>query len=163
VSNPIRYRFGEEKPKGYGIVLHGPRGHLYQFMPIESFRYDTISINDIQYNDPNDVVNYLDNLQANGIDHVRIDFTGKNDPITQSLVEKYYSNNPNVAIKRYTESTKKDPILQDESNKKFAGMDFLVDNTLDSYTKFVNFVNYNEGKQFITVEQLKTILSGGTI
>ena len=42
-------------------------------------------------------------------------------------------------------------------------MQFLLDSTLDGYTKFVNFVNYSEGKQILTVDQLKAILSGQNI
>lgn len=161
VSNPIRYRFGEEKEKGYGIVLHSPKGHLYQFMPIHSFRYDTIKASDIKYSDPNDIIIYLDNLKANGIDHIRIDFNNQNDAVAQSLVEKYYANDPTVSIKRYSESdkSKKEPI-ENRIDDKYSKMGFLIDNEMDGYTKFVNFINYNEGKTFITVDQLKAILAG---
>lgn len=164
VSNPVRYRFGEEEEKGYGIVLHSPRGHLYHFCPIESFRYDTIDIRDIQYNDPSQITAYLDNLKAQGIDHVRIDFSSKNDITAQNLVEKYYANDPRVAIKRYTDSSNKEkPVIENTIDEKYSKMDFLIDPGLDSYTKFVNFVNYNEGKTILTVDQLKDILSGQDI
>ena len=161
VSNPVRYRFGEEEAKGYGIVLHSPRGHLYHFCPIESFRYDTIDIRDIHYNDPSQIIAYLDNLKAQGIDHVRIDFSSKNDLTAQNLVEKYYANDPRVAIKRYTDSsTKEKPVIENTVDEKYSKMDFLIDPSVDSYTKFVNFVNHNEGKTILTVDQLKAILSG---
>lgn len=162
VSNPIRYRFGEEEEKGYGIVLHNPtKGHLYKFMPIKSFRYDTININDIKYSDPNDVIKYLDMLQNNGIDYIRIDFSSKQDDTTQTLLEKYYSNNPTISIKRYTPPTEKQKIEEEAiSYNRFKGLEFLVDNTLDSYSKFVQFINHNEGENFITVPQLKAILAG---
>lgn len=162
VSNPVRYRFGEEEEKGYAIVLHSPMGHLYHFCPISSFRYDTIDISSIAYNDPSQIISYLDNLKAQGIDYVRIDFSSKNDITAQNLVEKYYTNDPRVSIKRYSDSsstvTKKEIVA--EVDDKYSKMDFLVDNSIDSYTKFVNFVNYNEGKNIITVDQLKAILSG---
>jgi len=161
VSNPIRYRFGEEEEKGFAIVLYNPRGHLYKFIPIHSFRYDTINIKDITYSDPNDVVVYLDNLKANGIDYIRIDFSDKQDLNTQTLIEKHYSNDPTVSIKRYSESGKsrkpEEEIIQDE---RFEKMSFLVDNSMDGFTKFVNFVNFNEGKTILSVEQLKAILAG---
>lgn len=161
VSNPIRYRFGEEEEKGYGIVLHSPMGHLYHFCPITSFRYDTIDISSITYNEPSQIIAYLDNLKAQGIDYVRIDFSSKNDLTAQSLVEKYYANDPRVAIKRYTDSsTKEKPVIENSIDEKYSKMDFLVDPTIDSFTKFVNFVNYNEGKTILTVDQLKAILSG---
>lgn len=162
VSNPIRYRFGEEEEKGYAIVLHSPKGHMYKFMPIYSFRYDTIDINAINYTNPDQIITYLDGLKAQGIDYIRIDFSNRNDLTSQTLVEKYYSNDPTVSIKRYTETTtntSKQEVIS-EIDDKYSKMKFLVDNSIDSYTKFVNFVNYNEGKDIITVDQLKAILSG---
>jgi hypothetical protein len=161
VSNPIRYRFGEEEEKGYAIVLSSNQGHYYKFMPIESFRYDTVNINDIVYNDPNVVTAYLDNLLACGIDHVRIDFSKRNDPNTQAIVEKYYATNPNVVVKRYKADTEQSMYQQDESTiDKYREMDFLLDSSMDGYTKFVNFVNHCEGKTILTVQQLKDIISG---
>ena len=163
VSNPVRYRFGEEEEKGYAIVLQSPAGHYYKFIPIESFRYDTISVKDLESADPNYVINYLDALQANGIHHVRLDFSGFNDANLQSIVEKHYADSKTVAIKRYTESpdknTEEDQALQ-EFEDKYSKMGFLVDNSLDGYSKFVQFVNYNEGKTLITVDQLKAIIAG---
>ena len=164
VSNPIRYRFGEEEEKGYGIVLLSPAGHLYKFMPIHSFRYDTIDINQIKYSDPNDIINYLDNLKAQGIDHIRIDFSNKQDPTAQTLVEKHYANDPTIAVKRYTDTSKKANMIEEQkADERFNQMSFLMDSSLDGYTKFVNFVNYNEGKTILTVDQLKAILSGQDI
>lgn len=165
-SNPIRYRFGEEEEKGFGIVLHSPKGYLYKFIPIISFRYDTINIDQINSTDPNEIISYLDHLKANGIDYVRIDFNSRNytpDFNTQAIIEKYYANDPRVSIKRYTETSKKLDIIQEEHDSKFDQMQFLLDSTLDGYTKFVNFVNYSEGKQILTVDQLKAILSGQNI
>ena len=167
VSNPIRYRFGEEEEKGYAIVLHNSHsGHLYKFMPIHSFRYDTIDVNTITYADPDALIAYLNNLQNNGIDYIRIDFTNKNDPVTQSLVEKYYSNNPNFSIKRYTDTSSSSSKAVDNTtveDDRFKDMAFLVDKELDGYSKFVQFVNYNEGKQLLTVDMLKQIIAGGKV
>lgn len=164
VSNPIRYKFGEEEEKGYAIVLHSPGGHLYHFEPIRSFNYITINREEIKSQDPNEVIRYLDNLQANGIDHIRIDFSNVSDPITQSLIEKYSATNPNVVVKRYVEkSSSEENQYIDDIDSRFSEMEFLVDPATDPYTKFVNFVNHNEGKIILTVDQLKTILSGQAI
>lgn len=164
VSNPIRYKFGEEEEKGYAIVLHSPGGHLYHFEPIRSFNYITINREEIKSQDPNEVIRYLDNLQANGIDHIRIDFSNVSDPITQSLIEKYSATNPNVVVKRYVEksSSEENQYIED-IDSRFSEMEFLVDPATDPYTKFVNFVNHNEGKIILTVDQLKAILSGQAI
>lgn len=164
VSNPIRYKFGEEEEKGYAIVLHSPGGHLYHFEPIRSFNYITINREEIKSQDPNEVIRYLDNLQANGIDHIRIDFSNVSDPITQSLIEKYSATNPNVVVKRYVEkSSSEEDQYTEDIDSRFSEMGFLVDPATDPYTKFVNFVNHNEGKIILTVDQLKAILSGQAI
>lgn len=162
-SNPIRYRFGEEEDKGFCIVLHDRVSgyHNLQFMPIESFRYDTIDIRTLQYSDPNSVIQHLDNLLASGIDNIRIDFRELNEPTVQKIVEQYYSTNPSVAIKRYVEKNSPTVNTTEEIENKYSDLDFLLDPTLDSYSKFVQFINHNMGTQYITVERLKSVLAGG--
>ena len=160
-SNPIRYRFGEEEPKGFTIVLHNIKNnsHYMNFIPIESFRYDTIDIKTLQYSDPNLVIQYLDNLLQNGVDNIRIDFSDLNEPAVQKIIEQYYENNSNVSIKRFIEKDIPKINTTEDIKEKYSDLDFLLDPSLDGYTKFVNFINYNEGKQFITVEKLKEVLS----
>lgn len=162
-SNPIRYRFGEEEDKGFIIMLHdrATYAHSMNFIPIESFRYDTIDICQLEYSDPNMVIQYLDNLLASGIDNIRIDFSNLNEPATQKIIEQYYTNNPNVAIKRYVNKDTPSVNTTEEIQSKYSDLDFLLDPTIDSYTKFVNFINHNMGSQYITVERLKSVLSGG--
>lgn len=164
-SNPIRDRFGEEEDKGFNIVLHDrfSNYHSINFIPIESFRYDTIDIRDLQYSEPNVVIQHLDNLLTSGIDNIRIDFSELNEPTIQKIIEQYYENNPNVAIKRYVEKNTPKVNTTEDIEAKYSDLDFLLDPSLDGYTKFVNFINHNEGKQYITVEKLKQILSGGAI
>ena len=164
-SNPIRYRFGEEEEKGFNIVLHDKTSgiHYMNFIPIESFRYDTIDIKSLQYSDPNAVIVYLDGLLANGIHNIRIDFSNLNEPSIQKIIEQYYENNPNVAIKRYIDKSIPQVNTTEEIEQKYSDLSFLLDISLDEYTKFVNFINHNEGKQFITVEKLKSILSGAEL
>lgn len=162
-SNPIRYKFGEEEEKGFAIVLHDKmtNAHSMNFIPIESFRYDTLDIRQLEYADPNAVIRHLDNLLISGIDNIRVDFSGLNEPATQKIIEQYYTNNPNVAIKRYVEKDSPQVNTTEEIKSKYSELDFLLDPTLDSYTKFVNFINYNMGSQYITVDKLKSVLSGG--
>lgn len=162
-SNPIRYRFGEEEDKGFVIILHdkGTNAHSMNFIPIQSFRYDTIDIRQLEYSDPNSVIQYLNGLLASGVDNIRIDFSGLNEPATQKIIEQYYSNNPNIAIKRYVDKETPKVNTTEEIKNKYADLDFLLDPTLDSYTKFVNFINHNMGSQYITVERLKSVLAGG--
>ena len=162
-SNPIRYKFGEEEEKGFLIVLHDKTNnyHSTNFIPIQSFRYDTIDITTLEYTDPNTVIEYLNQLQANGIDNIRVDFSNLNEPATQKIIEQYYSNNPGVVIKRYVDKQQPSVNTTDEIKSKYSALDFLLDPNMDGYTKFVNFINYNEGSNYITVDRLKSVLSGG--
>jgi len=162
-SNPIRYRFGEEEDKGFVIVLHDriSNAHSMDFIPIESFRYDTIDIRTLEYSDPNSVIQHLDNLLINGIDNIRIDFSELNEPACQKIIEQYYSTNPAVSIKRFVEKNSPSVNTTEEIENKYSDLDFLLDPTLDEYSKFVQFINHNMGNQYITVERLKSVLSGG--
>ena len=65
-----------------------------------------------------------------------------------------------MAIKRYTETANQKDIINEEASNKYSEMEFLLDPSTDSFTKFVNFVNQSEGKVILTVQQLKDILSG---
>lgn len=160
-SNPIRYKFGEEEDKGYNIVLHDRKSHnhLITFMPIESFRYDTIDVKALNTVDPNVIVHHLDNLLANGVHNIRIDFSDINQPTLQKIVEQYYATNRNVVVKRYVDRTSPQVNTTEAIQKQYEDLGFLLDPQMDEYSKFVNFINHNEGDQFITVEKLKEILS----
>lgn len=163
-SNPIRYRFGEEEEKGFYIVIHDriTNAHNLTFLPIKSFRYDTINIKALEYTDPNQIIQHLDNLLANGIDNIRIDFGDINEPSTQKIIEQYYASNQNVVIKRYTDKSSVPEVnTTAEIEEKYSELGFLLDPSLDSYTKFVHFINHNMGQQYITVERLKEVLAGG--
>lgn len=162
-SNPIRYRFGEEEEKGFVIIIHdkASSAHSMNFIPIESFRYDTIDISTLNYADPNEVIKYLDGLMANGIDNIRIDFSRLDEPSMQKVIEQYYINNPHIAIKKYVSKEVSQVNTTDAIMEKYSGFGFLLDPNLDSYTKFVNFINQNMGSQYITVEKLKAVLAGG--
>lgn len=160
-SNPIRYKFGEEEEKGFAIVLHDKNSgyHTFNFIPIKSFRYDTIDIRTLEYNDPNKVIEYLNNLINNGIDNIRVDFSSISIPVTQKIIEQYYSNHSNVSIKRYTSSDTPKIDTTQEISDKYSDLGFLLDPSLDEYSKFVQFINHNMGSNFITIDKLKLILS----
>lgn len=160
-SNPIRYRFGEEEEKGFCIILHDRNTscHYLNFMPIKSFRYDTINIKNLEYDDPNKVIGYLDSLLQNGIDNIRIDFSGVDIPTTQKIIEQYYANNSNISIKRFVSNDGPKVNTTEEVINKYSELGFLLDPSLDEYSKFVQFINFNMGSQYITVDKLKSVLS----
>lgn len=164
VSNPIRYRFGEEDEKGFCIVLHNrfSNHHLLKFIPIESFKFITLDIDSLTYGDPKFLIDYLNNVLENECDFIRLDFSKVNDQVLQRIIEQHYINNPQVSIKRYNEKDDNPKINTTEVIKdKYAGLNFLLDPHTDQLTKFVQFVNYNMGSQYITIERLKKLLENG--
>ena len=50
--------------------------------------------------------------------------------------------------------------MTEDINDKYSNMGFLLDPSIDEYTKFVMFVNYNKGEDFITIDKLKKVLAG---
>ena len=165
VSNPIRYKFGEEEEKGFGICISSPLGHKYTFMPITSFRYDTIPLSALGTNDPDIIVKKLDELQANGIDFIRLDMSDSAikenfaTPII-NILEAKYAQNPHISlIKPSVEKSILINTTEDIMNK-YSGMDFLLDKNMSELDKFVQYINYNKGCDFITVDKLKSILNG---
>ena len=167
LSSPIRWRFGEEQDKGFAIVLldRNTYRYSYNFIPIQSFRYDTISIEDLTSNDPNEIINQLNMMIANGIDHVRLNCKGLKD-YQVAVLSKYVREHSNSNIKLFNTSigmSSNGEIISNEPSQeevnKLNDLKFLMDDRIDSITKFVMYLNYNKGDSYMTIERLKKLLS----
>ena len=161
VSNPIRYKFGEEEEKGYGILVTNSYGHCYKFIPITSFRYDTIAIRDLGLTDPDAIINHINNLQTNGIDHIRLVCTGL-DPIVTNAVSQYYNRSDGIKVEKEKASKSTDSPAVDTTQEildKYKDLGFLLDPNINEYEKLSRFINYNLGGEFITVDELRAILT----
>lgn len=161
-SSPIRYKFGEEGDKGFIILLHNldTQEHYVDFETIESFRYDTINLDSMINSDPKDIVSYLKELQDFGIDNIKVRFS--NIPVeTLNILKTYYRNNSSIVIEADNEDDYKTQALKANEDviEKYKDMDFLLDPKLSEQEKFVQFVNFNEGKDFITIDSLIKLLS----
>ena len=163
VSNPIRYKFGEEEEKGFAICISSPIGHKYEFIPITSFRYDTITLESLGTNDPDMIVKKLNDLQANGIDYIRLDMSGPKEEFATpiiNLLEMQYAQNPHVSLIKPSVNREAPVNTTEDIMNKYSGMDFLLDNKISELDKFVMYINYNKGCEFITVDKLKQVLNG---
>lgn len=164
-SSPIRFQFGEEEDKGFILLYHNlDTGHYYlHFNTVESFRYDTIEISALTnalYSDPQQVVNYVDILKASGIDHIRLICSDMPKEALDTL-KAYYKQDSCVSIRNNDAQENKPEInTSQDIMQKYAGMDFLMDPKLSDMEKFVQYINYNKGTEFITVDTLKAVLSG---
>ena len=169
VSSPIRWRFGEEQDKGYAIVLYDTitRRYDYNFRVINSYKYVTVGINDLTNTDPNEIIKYLEDLKLRGIDYIRFDCKGLY-PYQIAVLAKYIREHNNSRIKLMNANTSMNQsgelISADASPEEVSKLDsvlakMLLAPNMDEYTKFVFYLNFNEGDDYMTVDRLKKILS----
>ena len=158
---PYRWKFGEEEDKGFLLVSHDldTQLHYVQFEKIESFRYDTIYLDQLVSEDPKKIIDYINNLRmTQGIDfikvRVRVPVTGYN----KTIINNYYRNNNTTFVEfldnKEIEEQKVNKIIQE--NEKYS---YLSDNSISDFEKFVRFVNESEGYEFISVQKLNELLS----
>lgn len=156
-GSPYRWCYGEEQAKGFFILLHDLDSGYYcnHFEEIKSFRYDTVDLDKLLMTDPNDIVKYIDNLKASGIEHLRIKIRKYSDVVP--IIKDHYRNNNGIDI---ADVSRQSLSLQasEEVMDKYKDMPFLLDNNLNEYEKFVKYVNHYEGEQFITLDELMDLL-----
>lgn len=159
-SSPIRYKYGEEEPKGFLVIVHNLDTHEYypHFEEIKSFRYDTINLDHMLNDDPKNVVSYLKQLQASGIDNIRVEFTSTDNIQNIELLKNYFRNDSSIKIDADNISVVNALNQNKEIVDKYSDMGFLLDPSLSPDKKFVQYVNYKEGYEFITVDKLIEIL-----
>lgn len=156
---PIRYKFGEEEPKGYLLVAHDLNTHIHhvEFEEITSFRYDTIFIDQLISEDPKVIIDYINNLKTEqNIDFIKVKFRYEVPGNQRTIINNYYRNNSSTTIEFTNQSELKE--LEDNIANNIT-YNYLLDSSISDLERFVMYVNQNEGEQFITVEQLTSILS----
>ena len=162
-GSPYRWQFGEEEDKGFLIVLHNldTHQHYVELQTIESFRYDTINLDYMLTRDPKEVISYIDNLQNNGIDFLRVEFEDVTDTTLSNinLIKKYYRNNNRVKINATIDRNKQYIQENKEVLDKYKEYDYILDNKLNDYDKLTQYINHKKGYEYLTVDELKTILS----
>ena len=157
---PYRWKFGEEEDKGFLILVHDldTRYHYTYFKKIESFRYDTIFLDDLISNDPKDIIDYINNKQeSEGIDFIKVKVRFPVNGSDKTIINNYYRNNSKtfvefMDISEIEEKKKEEQIKQDETYS------YLFDNSISDIDKFVMYINNSEGYEFITVDKLKELL-----
>ena len=158
-GSPLRWQFGEEQTKGFLILLHNLDTQQYyvNLVEIESFRYDTINLENMINFNPDQIIDYINNLRLNGINFIKIKFDSYNDNV--AFVKKFYKNNYNVVIDATDIGFKETLKENQETNDKLKQYDYIFDNNLSPYDIFTRYVNDNKGYEFITTEELLKILS----
>lgn len=151
-GSPIRWRFGEEKEKGFLILIHNlqSRKYLVHLEPIYSFRYNTINLDDMLQSDPKFMIDYVNNLKSNGVDFIRIKFT-KNDAEKISILKSYLNNRNDIKIEANFEKEKIRKQLQ-QMDEKYSEYDYLFDENLSSNEKLVQYINQQENSSYWTLD-----------
>ncbi len=160
-GSPMRYKFGEEEPKGFIIcIMDLDRQRYYvDFEEITSFRYDTIELTDIISNDPKKVIDYINDLkERQNIDFLKIKFKYVIDGSNKTIITNFYRNRNDIKLEFYDVAEEAAKKLEQEQQEQATKYSFITDNKLSDYEKFVRYVNIQEGYDFISVDALKQIL-----
>jgi hypothetical protein len=130
------------------------------FEEITSFRYDTIELKDIMSNDPKVVIEYLDNLKTQkGIDYLKVKFRYIVDGSSKTVITNYYRNRGDIKLEfldTQAEAMEQAKLDQEENTIQYS---FITNNKISDEEKFCQYVNIQEGYDFITVDKLREILS----
>ena len=158
-GSPYRWKFGEEEEKGFLIVAHDldTQIHYVDFQPIESFRYDTIYLDELVSEDPKKICDYINQRRINdGIDYIKVKFRVPVPGYNKTVINNYYRNNPTTFVEFMAadeiEKQKQENIIK---NSQY---DYLIDSSISDFERFVRYVNDKEGCEFITVQKLTELL-----
>lgn len=160
-GSAFRWQFGEEQDKGFLITLYDNRSryHYTELVPINSYKYITININDIINNDPKMIIEHIKSYkELHNIDYIRVQYNSSTD--NMNIVRSYFKNNSNVVLHELDRKIKQLEKIDNINLEQQQQYSFITDNQLTDYQKLVMYMNQQEGKEFITVDELITILEG---
>ena len=152
-GSPIRWTFGEEKPKGWILLFHNIKDRWYKvhFEPIVSFRYETIQLDEIIKSDPNTIIQYIEQIKNNGIDFLRIQFKVE-DRDKIALLRSYYHNRKDITIdSSYSKNEIENKLYEMEEDQKQLMLS-ITDPNLSPEEKLVMYMNKQEGNSYWTVD-----------
>lgn len=161
-GSPIRWCFGEEEIKGFQIVIYDMDSCKYYIHkePITSFKYDTISIDDLLFNNPQDIIAYInDKRKIEGIDFIRIKCISS--PAVQdkiNILKGYYANDNTVKFQEQRVDKLNKNEMSQEQQDLYEKYNYFFNKSMSPYEIFTRFVNESQSDIIITVDQLMDIL-----
>lgn len=161
-GSPIRWSFGEEGPKGFQIVLYDmdTRKYYIYLEQIASFRYDTITIDELLCTDPKKVIEYIDNLKAKeNIDYIRLKC--KLTPDLESnmkIIQEYYRTNKTVKFKIDKVMTDEEKSIAEKNTDLYNKYSYVFDKSMSAYDILARYIMDNEDGIFITGEDIKKLV-----
>lgn len=159
-GTPIRYKFGEENPKGFLILLYDldSRHYIMHLEQIKSFRYDTISIDDILLSDPKEVIDYINNLkEKENIDYLRIVITPNYSQENSEIIKNYFRNRQDIKFKIEKSKKLEEEIINKES-ELYDQYNYIFDPNLNEFEKLARFINDKEGYVIVEADTIKKLL-----
>lgn len=157
-GSPIRWNFGEEETKGFQIVLYDMDSRYFYVHkePIYSFRYDTISIDEILMSDPKQIVDYINDLrEKESIDHIRLKCISNVDTEnTINILKEYYRLDKTVKWKIVKESD----IVKESMDKKTKDLydqySYFFNKSMSPYDILARFINDSQSDIIVTSDQI---------
>ena len=157
-GSPIRWTFGEEETKGFQIVLYDMDSKYYYVHkePVFSFRYDTISIDDILMSDPKDIVDYINKLrEEKSIDHIRLKCISTIDTQdTINILKEYYRLDKTVKWK----ISKEEDLVKEEMDRKTQDLynkySYFFNKSMSPYEILARFINDSQSDIIVTADQI---------
>jgi hypothetical protein len=160
-GSTFRFKFGEEEEKGFLITLYDrfSRWHYTELIPVKSHTYVTININDLLNDDPKKIIEFIKHhKEVNNIDYIRVQFNNANE--NMNIVRNYFRNNSTVVLQELDKKTRQLEQIDKDILEQNSLYSYILNNDIDDYTKFVMYMNQSEGGDFITVDELTTLLEG---
>lgn len=161
-GTPIRYKHGEEEPKGFIVAIHDLQSGLYQteFKEIYSFKYRTINFDKLLSEDPKDIIEYILKLKHDeGIDNIKIKFKIDLSPTSKNIINNYFRNINDVNLE-FQNHDKAEIIKKEKELEELNEFSFILDDRYSDEEKFVMYCNTIKGEEFVTVDMLEAILAG---
>jgi hypothetical protein len=107
--------------------------------------------------DPKEIIEYIKNQKiSRGIDYIRVQFNNPNE--NMEIVKNYFRNYSNYKLQDLSVKDRQIQQMDQEMLRQNEQYNYLTDNSLSDYDKFVKYVNQNEGYEFITVDELINLL-----
>lgn len=157
-GSPIRWNFGEEETKGFQIVLYDMNNRYYYIHkePIYSFKYDTISIDDILMSDPKDIIQYINDLrEKNNIDHIRLKCISNIDTQDNiNILKEYYRTDKTVKWKIVKEQDLEKENFDKRTQELYDQYSYFFNKSMSPYEILARFVNESQTDIMVTSDQI---------
>lgn len=162
-GSPIRWSFGEEGPKGFQLVLYDldTRYHYVHLEQIHSFRYDTITVDqlfDLTNDDPKKIIEYVNTLKNNGIDYIRLKCRSTPNTVDAiGILQEYYRTDKRIKFKIEKPDVNKDTFTE-EANAIYDKYNYIFNKSMSPYDILARFINDNETDVLITADDILALI-----